>query len=187
MCRTLPYNAAVSFFSYMYWSETGWDFPRIERATLAGTERRIIMDEHPALIPKLLINGLVIDFSSDLLYWVDAQTDIIERMKLDEERKAETVHTTTSHNLYSFGLTWYENILYASELRSRSIERVNVTAGEHLRNMGWLTEKMTYRIALNSSSREPSGELNSLIKAYFSVVIRQRRCKYSEIIDGYDR
>ena len=145
------------------------------------------MDEHPALIPKLLINGLVIDFSSDLLYWVDAQTDIIERMKLDEERKAETVHTTTSHNLYSFGLTWYEDILYASELRSRSIERVNVTAGEHLRNMGWLTEKMTYRIALNSSSREPSGELNSLIEAYFSVVIRQRRCKYAETIDRCDR
>ena len=80
MCHTLLYNAAVSFYSYMYWSETGRDFPRIERATLAGTKRRIIIDEHPALIPKLLINGLVIDFSSDLLYCVDAKTDIIERI-----------------------------------------------------------------------------------------------------------
>ncbi|PFX27283.1 Low-density lipoprotein receptor-related protein 6 [Stylophora pistillata] len=142
---------------YMYWSETGWDYPRIERATLAGTERTIIMEEHPGIIPKLLINGLVIDFSSNLLYWVDAQTDIVERMKLDQTNNAETVHTTTSQNLYSYGLTLYEDILYASELRSRSIERINVTAGEHLRNMGWLTEKMTYRIALNSSSREPSG------------------------------
>ena len=53
--------------------------------------------------------------------------------------------------------------------------------------MGWLTEKTTYRIALNSSSKEPSGELNSLIKAYFAAIIRQKRYEYSEIIDKYDR
>ena len=119
------------------------------------------MDEHPEFIPQLLINGLVIDFTSDLLYWADAQTDVIEHMKFDGSERTQ-VKSFTSLNLYSIGLTLYGDILFASDYRSRSIERVNVTTGEHLRNMGWLTAMRTYGIALNDFSREPAGKLRAL-------------------------
>lgn len=140
----------------MYWSERGWDFPRIERATLAGTERRILIDGYQSYYIHLSINSLVIDFNSDLLYWVDASTDIIEHIKLDG---SDRTHVTmlTSVNLYSFSLALYGDMLYASDLFSHSIEKINLTTNEHYRNMGWLGKLRTYGIALNDSSREPQG------------------------------
>ena len=146
----------LHLFSYMYWSERGWDFPRIERATLAGTERRILFDGYQSFYPQLLINSLVIDFNSNLLYWADANNDVIEHMNLDGSDR-NTVTMFTSLNLYSFSLALHEDMLYASDLRSRSIERVNLTTGQHYRNMGWLGSERTYGIALNDSSREPQG------------------------------
>lgn len=141
----------------MYWSERGWDFPRIERATLAGTERRILIDGYQSYYIHLSINSLVIDFNSDLLYWVDASTDIIEHIKLDG---SDRTHVTmlTSVNLYSFSLALYGDMLYASDLFSHSIEKINLTTNEHYRNMGWLGKLRTYGIALNDSSREPQGK-----------------------------
>ena len=149
-------------FSYMYWSERGWDFPRIERATLAGTERRILIDGYQSYYIHLSINSLVIDFNSDLLYWVDASTDIIEHIKLDG---SDRTHVTmlTSVNLYSFSLALYGDMLYASDLFSHSIEKINLTTNEHYRNMGWLGKLRTYGIALNDSSREPQGWMSSVI------------------------
>lgn len=141
----------------MYWSEQGWDFPKIERATLAGTDRRVLVDGYDSsYFAQTLINSLVIDFNSDLLYWVDANNDIVEHIRLDGSGRTE-LKLFTSVNLYPFSLTMYKDMLYASDLRSRSIERVNVTTRERYRNMGWLTAMRTYGIALNDSSREPQG------------------------------
>ena len=140
----------------MYWSERGWDFPKIEQATLAGTERRVIVDGYESFYFQLLINALVIDFKYDLLYWVDADTDVIEHIELDGSNRQE-FKVFTSVNLNSFSLTLYDDMLYASDLNSRSIERVGISTNVHYRNMGWLTNKKTYGIALNDSSREPQG------------------------------
>ena len=141
----------------MFWSEQGWDFPRIERATLAGTERTYIMNDHPGIIPQLLITGLVIEFNSNLLYWADAQTDVLEYMDFNGTQRT-VVKSFPSVNVYPYSLTIYKDILYASDYRSRSIERVNLTTGDHIKNLGWLSAMRTYGIALDDSSREPPGE-----------------------------
>ena len=145
----------------MYWSERGWDYPKIEQATLAGTERRVLVDGYQSFYVQLLINALVIDFRSDLLYWVDASTDMIEHINLNNSERTQ-VKLFSSVNLYSYSLVLHEDMLYASDLYSGSIERVNITTNEHYRNMGWLTNKRPYGIALNDSSREPQGKLKLL-------------------------
>ena len=157
-------------FSYMYWSERGWDFPKIERATLAGKERIVVMDGYGSFSPQIHINSLVIDFKSDLLYWVDAGQDAIEHIELDGSNRQE-FKVFSSVNLYSFSLTLYDDMLYASDLNSRSIERVRISTNEHYRNMGWLTNKKTYGIALNDSSREPQGMYELVIfRAIFMIL-----------------
>lgn len=146
-------NFVLHLFSYIYWSESG---PRIGRATLAGTEKIILFDYGYQSQQGGQIIPLVIDFNSNLLYWADANNDVIEHMNLDGSDR-NTVTMFTSLNLYSFSLALHEDMLYASDLRSRSIERVNLTTGQHYRNMGWLGSERTYGIALNDSSREPQG------------------------------
>ena len=61
----------------MYWTDWG-DFPKIERAGMDGKHRHV-------LISKNLTwpNGLVIDYKTNLLYWVDAGMHTIEYAELD--------------------------------------------------------------------------------------------------------
>lgn len=115
------------------------------------------MNDHPGIVPQNLINGLLVEFTSNLLYWADAQNDVVEYMNFDGSQRT-LVKAFTSINAYPYSLTVYKDILYASDHRSRSIERVNLTTGEHIRNMGWLSAMRTYAIALDDSSREPPGE-----------------------------
>lgn len=115
------------------------------------------MDEHPGHLPQNLINGLIIEFTSNLLYWADAQNDVIEYMNFNGSQRT-LVTSFTSINLYPHSITIYKDILYASDYRSRSIERVNLTTGDHIRNMGWLSAMRAYGIALDDSSREPPGK-----------------------------
>ena len=116
----------------------------------------MLVDGYQSYYPQTQINSLVIDFNSDLLYWVDATTDVIEHINLDGSDR-NPVKMFTSLNLYSFSLTLYGDMLYASDFFSKSIERVNLTTSQHYRNMGWLGSKRIYGIALNDSSREPQG------------------------------
>lgn len=130
--------------------------PSIVRATLAGTEITVIVDEFPGFIPHLLINGLVIDYSSKLLYWVDAQTVVIEHVNFYGSDRVMV--QAFSIYPYPYRATLYKGVFYYSDLKSRSIERFNLTTAEHLHNMGWLTIQRVYGIALNDSSREPPGK-----------------------------
>lgn len=114
------------------------------------------MDGYDSWYPQIYINSLVIDFKSDLLYWVDANSDRIEHMNLDGSQRTVAI-SFSQINLFSFSLTLYGDMLYASDHRSRSIERVNLTTMEHYRSMGWLNRQRPYGIFLNDSSREPEG------------------------------
>ena len=163
----------------MYWSERGWDFPKIERATLAGKERRVIVDGYETDFLQIRINSLVIDFQSDLLYWVDAgyfSDDMIEHIELDGSNKQE-FKVFTSVNLHSFSLTLYDDMLCASDLNSRSIERVRISTNEHYRNMGWLANKKIYGIALNDSSREPQGMYGLVISRAIFMILTSVKIK----------
>ena len=53
--------------SYIFWSDWGRT-PKIERATMAGNERQLIVSTDLGWP-----NGLSIDFDEEKIYWADAQ------------------------------------------------------------------------------------------------------------------
>ena len=64
-----------NFFRYIFWTDYG-DNPKIERATLAGQERTTIIAN--TIIASLKYpNDVIVDYSSNRIYWVDAGVNII--------------------------------------------------------------------------------------------------------------
>ena len=64
-------------FSLMFWTDWG-RYPKIERANLDGSDRIAIASEN-----LTYPNGLAIDYESNLLYWCDAGTNVIEYSDFD--------------------------------------------------------------------------------------------------------
>jgi low density lipoprotein receptor-related protein 5/6 len=60
----------------MYWSDWG-EKPKIERANLDGTDRRVLISTDLGWP-----NGLAVDREGGRLYWGDAKTDRIETSDL---------------------------------------------------------------------------------------------------------
>ena len=61
----------------MFWSDWGEE-PKIERANLDGSGRRVLVTKH---VTQPL--GLAVDYKGGLLYWCDASSDLIEYVDLN--------------------------------------------------------------------------------------------------------
>ena len=61
-------------YRMMYWTDWG-NSPKIERSYMSGQKRELLVNtslEYP--------NGLTLDVSSNILYWVDAKLDTVSHM-----------------------------------------------------------------------------------------------------------
>lgn len=70
-------HASIPLIRYMYWTDWG-ETPRIERAGMDGSTRKIIVDSD-----IYWPNGLTIDLEEQKLYWADAKLSFIHRANLD--------------------------------------------------------------------------------------------------------
>ncbi|XP_071941661.1 low-density lipoprotein receptor-related protein 1-like isoform X2 [Antedon mediterranea] len=61
----------------LFWSDWGRN-AKIERSTLAGTERMVLVNTTISWP-----NGITIDYEEDYIYWCEAQLNRIERIKID--------------------------------------------------------------------------------------------------------
>ena len=111
-----PRGLAVDpFFDYIYWTDWG-DTPKIEKMTLSGRYRRVIV------ISNLLWpNCLTIDFMACRLYWVDAGYNTIETSDL--EGIGRKILFSSPH---PFGITVYNGILYWTDWTTESIVSANI-------------------------------------------------------------
>ena len=66
------------FLSYIYWTDWGND-AKIERAALNGQDRQAIVSNPHVVWP----NGLVIDHSTEKIYWCDGRLRTISSANLD--------------------------------------------------------------------------------------------------------
>lgn len=73
ICYLLP----CPLIRYMYWTDWG-ETPRIERAGMDGSTRKVIVDSD-----IYWPNGLTIDLEEQKLYWADAKLSFIHRANLD--------------------------------------------------------------------------------------------------------
>eukprot|EP00106_Octopus_bimaculoides_P021308 XP_014788750.1 PREDICTED: low-density lipoprotein receptor-related protein 4-like [Octopus bimaculoides] len=103
----------------MFWTDWG-KVPKIERAFLDGTSRKAIVTANLGYP-----NGLSIDYAAKTLYWVDAKLDKIERSDLNGEHRMEIIKQIP----HPFGLSVFENYIYWTDWRTKSIHRASKKTG----------------------------------------------------------
>lgn len=102
----------------MYWANGGEE-PKIERADLDGSNRRIIVSN------VTRPTGLTIDFSLGLIFWVDAENKVIESAHLNGTNR----RTVATELPKPFALTQYKDFIYWADWKLSSIYRANKSNG----------------------------------------------------------
>eukprot|EP00058_Branchiostoma_floridae_P023950 XP_002609440.1 hypothetical protein BRAFLDRAFT_93487 [Branchiostoma floridae] len=112
--------------SLMYWTDWGYE-PKIEVAGMDGSQRRVLENQLVGWP-----NDLVIDFSLDKIYWIDAKLDIVQRMDLDGGNSETVLEGQLQH---PFSLAVFEDFLYWSDWHLASVQTVDKFTGKHQRDM----------------------------------------------------
>ena len=137
----------------MFWTDWG-STPKIERATLAGTNRTLLINLTSSV--QNWPNAIILDYLEDRIYWIDAWVDAIDSADLDgNNRRAISSQVHPSRDMHPFDFTVYNDVLYWSDWNTDSIERLNWTTAAYLGGFGILTSDRVFGLALLHSSRQP--------------------------------
>ena len=145
----------LSFLRLMFWTDWSFHSPKIERASLAGLDRIVLVDLQNS--SQYWPNGIFIDYTEDRVYWIDAWIDAIDSCDLNGNNRrqvASPVHPI--FNMHPFDFTVYDDILYWSDWNTDSIERLNWTTAAYIGGLGVLTYDRVFGVALLDNSRQPA-------------------------------
>ena len=109
----------------MFWCDWG-AIPRIERAGMDGSTRRIIVKDEVRWP-----NGLTIDLALDKLYWVDAKLHTVGSSNLDGSG-ATTVLFSTRHLRHQFSISVFSDLMFWTEWDTRAIYQANKFTGANI-------------------------------------------------------
>ena len=98
------------------------DDTRIERATLAGGDRKTV-----ASITGQFPNGLTIDKDGEWVYWTDGNNGVINRVRVDGSGKERVVE----HTGHAFGLFQHDSKLYWTEWSNNSLNSISLQGGAY--------------------------------------------------------
>ena len=148
----------------MFWTDYGFDSPRIERADLTGENRRSLVsfgiDWYFAWFPM----SVVVDYNHDpdRIIWMDRYDNYIDFSDFE----GNTIELGyIRQNIRPADLALYGDILYWADENSRSIEWFNMTQPINLHyNFGHLTNGYLAGIVVSDKSRQPFGKKIQLIK-----------------------
>lgn len=102
----------------MYW--TDWGQPaKIEQASMDGSSRTVLHNTGLGWP-----NGLTIDYTTQTLYWVDAQLDKIETSSTSGTGRRLL---STTHIYHPFGIDIYQGVLYWTDWQVRAVLRAPVS------------------------------------------------------------
>ena len=83
----------------MFWTDRGRT-PKIERAYLDGSHRRVLVNE-----TIHFTTGLTLDYTHQMVYWCDSRMDTIERMDYDGSNRVillDRTHLENPHGVAIF-------------------------------------------------------------------------------------
>ena len=110
-------NSIVAFARYIFWSDWNRQNPRIERANMDGSERKVLVSD------KLgLPNGLYYDHHRRELCWGDAKMKTIECVRDDGSNRRVIL---TDQTTMIFGLTDGLQYAYWTDW-STYVERISI-------------------------------------------------------------
>jgi low-density lipoprotein receptor-related protein 1 (alpha-2-macroglobulin receptor) len=136
----------------LFWSDWQPTSPRIERATMAGDERRVI---HLAPVGSWP-NGLALDYELRRVFWLDAKLDCVQSATYDGDdvRVMLKAHELLSH---PFALTLFGHHVYWTDWKTAQLVRADKFSGQHVEV---LQRSMTqpFDVKVVSALRQPRPE-----------------------------
>jgi integrin beta 2 len=118
-----------SRFGYLFWSDWEEEEPRIERATLAGEDRKSIFNLKT--INGAWPNGITLDYVKKRIFFLDAKSKEIHTIDYNGHnhkrilRNAEYLH-------HPFAITIYENNLFWSDWRLNAVITADKFTGSNI-------------------------------------------------------
>ncbi|XP_066143818.1 prolow-density lipoprotein receptor-related protein 1 [Euwallacea fornicatus] len=139
---------------YLFW--TDWDnvAPRIERCSLAGLDRKVVV-RVDYFFKGGWPNGLTLDYTMRRIYWADARSDSIHTSDYDGNDHHEVIsnHEFLSH---PFAISLFENYIYWTDWRTNSVMRANKWQGGDVMVIQ-RTLTQPFDIKIMHPSRQPPG------------------------------
>lgn len=132
----------------MFWTDWGEVRPCIERASLSGQHRQVLVTTN-----LRWPNGLVLDYSARKAYFSESNFHRIESINYDGSDR----RILTSTAIRPFDLALFGSTLFWSDWGTRSIEKIDVMTGKRLGNYGILTADRIAGVAVADASRQPQG------------------------------
>ena len=145
---------------YLFWSD--WGIAAIERSTLAGGDRKVLVNSN-----LVWPNGITIDYANKRLYWIDAYHDTISSVDYDGGQRQKTFEDTSLgvSQFHGFDLEIISNNLYWTDWNQNSIYGLTQTSGTIIRTIPIQTSRtsqgVTGVVAVHSS-RQPTSIYNNL-------------------------
>uniref|UniRef100_A0A336MF06 CSON015005 protein n=1 Tax=Culicoides sonorensis TaxID=179676 RepID=A0A336MF06_CULSO len=135
----------------LFWTDWDEGNPRVERCSMAGEFRTIIMEVDR--VNGAWPNGLTLDYTTRRVYWIDARSDSIHSTNYDgkDHHLIISDQETLSH---PFGISLYENHVYWTDWRTMSVIRANKWNGSDIAVIQ-RTQTQPFGIQILHSSRQP--------------------------------
>ncbi|KAK9892226.1 hypothetical protein WA026_019028 [Henosepilachna vigintioctopunctata] len=137
---------------YLFWTDWDNSSPRIERCSLAGLDRKLVINVNQ-INNGGWPNGLTLDYDLRRIYWVDAKSDSIHTTDYDGRNHHEVLknHEMLAH---PFAISLFENYVYWTDWRTNSIVRANKWNGG---NVSVIQRTLTqpFDIQIMHPSRQP--------------------------------
>ena len=92
----------------LFWTDLGKQ-PRIERVSMDGLERKVVIDSSQLTWP----NGLTIDYASDRIFWADSKRNLIGSSDLDGSDiliVARNIQNPSSLTVFEDSIYWTNDI-----------------------------------------------------------------------------
>uniref|UniRef100_A0AAR5Q063 EGF-like domain-containing protein n=1 Tax=Dendroctonus ponderosae TaxID=77166 RepID=A0AAR5Q063_DENPD len=140
---------------YLFWSDWDNSAPRIERCSLAGLDRQIVVQvDH--FIKGGWPNGLTLDYVMRRIYWADARSDSIHTCDYNGNDHHEVI-SNQEFLSHPFAISLFENYVYWTDWRTNSVMRANKwTGGDVMVIQRTLTQP--FDIKIMHPSRQPPGK-----------------------------
>ena len=138
----------------MFWTDWG-AAPKIEKATLSGTQRVAIVTSD-----LQWPNGIELDTGNKRIYWVDAKVDKIESVDYHGNNRMLLIRVTGFH---PFGVALIPPFLFSTDWALRSlIHKLDATTGDYVTSSYSISGRPMGIVAYDRS-RQPSSKAFSFL------------------------